>query len=303
LGALIRVQDDTVNLVHQSTKEYLREINPFTLERFSLQSDVSNLHITISCLTYLSFDDFENPKRLEKYEWPHYEGWVDDQFFYYPSSHWPDHMIQLTDELHRTPLLMSAFLSLVQNTPKMQLAWSYSKYATHQSGKLPQLTLATFYRLPNLIQFLLDDGADINTEDGVYGHALQAAAVKCNQDIVRYLVKRGADINAPSGKYGNVLQAAVSNGGESIIRDLVEHGADVKAQGGPFGNALHAVVCDGRNEIVRYFVDRGADVDAQGSKYGNAREAALGEGKLDIYCYLMKRNRLFNPGCPHMWTS
>jgi hypothetical protein len=43
LGALITVQDDTVYLVHQSTKEFLRGNNSIGGERFSLQSNESNL--------------------------------------------------------------------------------------------------------------------------------------------------------------------------------------------------------------------------------------------------------------------
>jgi hypothetical protein len=129
LGAIIKVQDDTVYLVHKSTKEYLRGVNSMTSERFpSLQSNESNLHIAISCLTYLSFDEFENPKRLKKAKWPHPEGWADDQFFYHHSSNWSDHMKQLNDESQQTPLLKSAFLSLAQNTQKMTLAWSYSRH-------------------------------------------------------------------------------------------------------------------------------------------------------------------------------
>jgi hypothetical protein len=97
LGAIIRVQDDTVYLVHQSAKEFLREINPFKGERFpSLPSNESNLDITISCLTYLSFDEFDNPELLEQPEWQLKQGYP---FFNYSSSYLSDHMKQLDDEV------------------------------------------------------------------------------------------------------------------------------------------------------------------------------------------------------------
>jgi hypothetical protein len=102
LGAIIKLQDDTVYLDYQSTKEFLREINSITNERFSsLQSNESNLHITTSCLKYLSFDEFENPALLKQLQWPFENGLVDYPFFHYSSFHWSDHMKQLDDELQR----------------------------------------------------------------------------------------------------------------------------------------------------------------------------------------------------------
>jgi hypothetical protein len=61
LGALITVQNDIVYLVHQSAKEFLKETNSTQIEWVSLQSNESSLHITVSCMTYLSFDEFEHP--------------------------------------------------------------------------------------------------------------------------------------------------------------------------------------------------------------------------------------------------
>jgi hypothetical protein len=272
LGALITVQGDTVYLVHQSTKEFLRGNNSIGGEWCSLQSNESNLHITISCLTYLSFDTFQNPQPLKQATPPSSKGLVDDSFFDYSSSHWSDHMKQLNDGLQQTPLLKSAFLRLAQNEHKMMNAWSHFTYDYLNEYKT--LSMTTIYGLPNLIKFLFDGGDSVNALNGDRGNALVMAAGYGTENVVRYLVEQGADVNANGGHYGNVLQAAVFYGNQDTVRYLVEQGADVNANGGYFGNALYAAVGKGNQDTVRYLVEQGADVNAIGGYYGHALQAA-----------------------------
>jgi hypothetical protein len=116
LGAIITVQNDIVYLVHQSAKEFLKEINSTQIEWVSLQSNESNLHITVSCMTYLSFDEFENPLMASEVRTKSEKGLVDDPFFDYASSYWPAHMKQLDDKLQQAPDLKKAFLYFAQSS-------------------------------------------------------------------------------------------------------------------------------------------------------------------------------------------
>jgi ankyrin repeat protein len=43
--------------------------------------------------------------------------------------------------------------------------------------------------------------------------------------IVQLLLDKGADVNAEGGLYGNVLWAASSNGNEAIVQLLLDKGA------------------------------------------------------------------------------
>jgi ankyrin repeat protein len=73
-------------------------------------------------------------------------------------------------------------------------------------------------------------GADINTQGGKYGNALQAAAaVRGSDAIVKLLLNRGADINAQGGIYGNALQAAAAafGGSEAVVKLLLDRGANI----------------------------------------------------------------------------
>ena len=53
--------------------------------------------------------------------------------------------------------------------------------------------------LKEIVQMLLERGADVNAEGGGYGNALQSASHNDHQEIVQVLLKRGADVNAQGG--------------------------------------------------------------------------------------------------------
>ncbi|KAJ7439526.1 ankyrin repeat-containing domain protein, partial [Mycena galericulata] len=70
------------------------------------------------------------------------------------------------------------------------------------------------------VQMLLDNGADINTQGGEYGTALQMASVYGHREIVQMLLDNGADVNARGGRYGMALRAASEGGHEEVVRPL-----------------------------------------------------------------------------------
>ncbi|THW55950.1 hypothetical protein D6D19_10657, partial [Aureobasidium pullulans] len=107
-----------------------------------------------------------------------------------------------------------------------------------------------------IVQLLLDRGADVNAPGGCYNNALYAASAYGHDEIVQMLLDKGADVNAQGGYYGNVLQAASARGHDKTVQLLLEKGADVNAQGGEYGNALQAASAYGHDEIMQTDADR-----------------------------------------------
>ena len=54
-----------------------------------------------------------------------------------------------------------------------------------------------------VVELLLDSGADVNAQSGRFGNALQAASIEDYENIVRLLLEKGTDVNAQSGEYDN----------------------------------------------------------------------------------------------------
>ncbi|KAL5330791.1 hypothetical protein ACEPPN_000314 [Leptodophora sp. 'Broadleaf-Isolate-01'] len=143
-----------------------------------------------------------------------------------------------------------------------------------------------------LVILLLEKGADVNAQGGVYGNALYAASLEGHEAIAALLLEKGADVNAQSGHYGNAPQAASARGHETIVALLLKKGADVNAQGGYYGNALQAASAEGYEAIAVLLLEKGADVNAQGGDYGSALQAALAKGHETIVALLLEKGAI-----------
>ncbi|KAF9772198.1 hypothetical protein IL306_010113, partial [Fusarium sp. DS 682] len=65
-----------------------------------------------------------------------------------------------------------------------------------------------------VVQLLLDRGADVKAQGGLYGNALQAAIIPDHQEVVQLLLDKGADVDAQT------LQAASHGGNPEIVQLL-----------------------------------------------------------------------------------
>jgi ankyrin repeat protein len=321
-GPMIIIRGDEVHLVHQSAKDFLRPAE--LTDGSSLAHDhsgflsrlcatESNLHLTVRCLTYLSFDEFEEGPVDAMYGWDALEtrSWK-GRFLAYAATNWTEHMTQINQEAQENDDLRTAFLRVAASRRKMNLAYQifafsrnevfmeatslqnaarfgfivfvkdmldYGADVNAQGGYFGNaLQAAAYYGTEAMVRLLVDSGADVNAQGGFCGNALSAAAYSGNEAVVRLLVDSGADVNAQGGYYGNALLVAASSDNEAVVRLLVDSGADVNAQGGFCGNALSAAAYSGNEAVVRLLVDSGADVNAQGGHYGNALQAAASSG-------------------------
>ncbi|KAF8324400.1 ankyrin repeat-containing domain protein [Amanita rubescens] len=149
------------------------------------------------------------------------------------------------------------------------------------------LHAASFCGYAKIAKLLLDNGADINAMDGEHGNALQTASSYGHAEIVKFLLNDGADVNAQGGVYGNALHAALEKGFIEIVKLLLDNGADINAMNGEYGNALQAASVKGNAEIVKLLLDNGADINAMNGEYGNALQAASVKGNAEIVKLLL----------------
>ena len=137
---------------------------------------------------------------------------------------------------------------------------------------------------------LLKAGADLNhlAENGGPS-ALWAAAFSSHTDIVQFLVEQGAEVNWQSEGRGTPLYTAVSKNSTDIVRLLLEHGADANQKGGEHFRPLNIAAYSGHREIVRILLACGIEVSPDDDyRYGNALGAAAREGYADIVRILLQ---------------
>jgi ankyrin repeat protein len=134
----------------------------------------------------------------------------------------------------------------------------------------PRLSLCRFAHIrrpyighENIVQLLLEYGAHINMESGLFGSALQGASYGVHEQIAELLLNANADVNAQSGYYGSALQVAAYNGRVQIVKLLLSRGANVNAQGGYYGSAIHAAVCNGHQSVFQLLLENGVKVNVE----------------------------------------
>jgi len=171
-----------------------------------------------------------------------------------------------------------------------------------------------------VVEFLLDRGADVNLTGEKYGTALGAAAASnyCNDqmataldvaanltedecaaardaidgswlNIVKLLLDRGADVNLTGGEYGTALGAAAFAGKVDIVKLLLARGADVNHTGWKYGPAVGAAAHGRQLETAKLLLDQGANFNLSNSEGAKPRDLAEQHGYQEIMDFLDSR--------------
>ena len=281
-----------VRLAHFSVKEYLvsdRIRNQATATaRYAMQEIKANQSIAAACLAYLlQFDQHDslNSETLE-----------DFPLVLYAARCWMRHTRTVGKDLGPVRMLS---LELCQLRREAYINW-YRIYDPDEfwnsfdlERNLAKIASPLYYGslagVTELVRLLLENGADVNAQEGRYGNALHAASLGGYVAVVQLLLNKGADVNAKGGYYGSALQAASKNGHETVVQLLLKNGADVNAKGGYYGSALQAASSKDDVTVVQLLLNNEADVNAEGGEYGNALQAASYRGHETVVQLLLKK--------------
>ncbi|KAK0260916.1 hypothetical protein LTS09_004692 [Friedmanniomyces endolithicus] len=162
----------------------------------------------------------------------------------------------------------------------------------------PALQIASERGSPEMIQLLLDKGADANTQtlrcvdtsgwrpwNALSGTALQAACAAGREEVACLLIAEGANVNAQAGSLGNALCAASYHGHTELVQMLLDEGADPNLAHGCNGSALELAVGYGR--VLQLLIEAGANVDAQSDCHSNALQRASAGGIIAVIQILL----------------
>ncbi|KAF9888039.1 hypothetical protein FE257_009303 [Aspergillus nanangensis] len=167
------------------------------------------------------------------------------------------------------------------------------------------LNQAAFYGHADIVQLLLENGADILIKAGAEFHpesgqsrrsftracrtgqeqavcmmlelgadvkSTQGLVEACtfgHETIVEILLARGAEVNPPGGYDGEgiPLSVACANGHEGIVKRLIFYGADINRVDSPSAPALYEACRQGNETIVRSLLQGGALINEQASEW------------------------------------
>ncbi|RYC86977.1 hypothetical protein BFJ63_vAg10110 [Fusarium oxysporum f. sp. narcissi] len=117
------------------------------------------------------------------------------------------------------------------------------------------------------MKMLLDAGADVQARSAVSKYpALVIALDKEHPEVVDHLINAGANVNNSAQYYGSALQAAASKGYRDVTEKLLDVGADPAMEGGHYGLAIVAAAAKKHVVVVKMFIDRDAVTKEQAGK-------------------------------------
>lgn len=188
------------------------------------------------------------------------------------------------------------------------------------------------------VEMLVNTGIDVNGNDGVDAPLLHVAASHSRPEIVQYLLNRGANVMLCSPIYGSPLIAALEGsmapllrsrsqpepcrslaqqlplqesmhdveimGGtkirhlERVVQSLFEAGAEMDMTIRTFGNALHLASYLDCQGIVRYLLQGMEDVNIFGGYFESPLIAATKGNHTDIAVLLLDRGIGFDRSSP-----
>lgn len=128
------------------------------------------------------------------------------------------------------------------------------------------LALAAFFGHRQIVEWLLDHGADVNTvsKNATRYTALSGAVAKGDEEIVRLLLSRGANARHRYGPGYSPLHEAAAGGKIEILKLLVEHGADPNAATDDGQAPLALAEAKGQTEAAALLRKHGAAPKAEG---------------------------------------
>jgi len=138
----------------------------------------------------------------------------------------------------------------------------------------------------DVIQCLVDHGADFNASGVQQLSPLLLAARNNDFGVARYLVGKGAEINAKDSSGYNSLMYAVLSHNIPMIEFLIENGIAINERNCQEYTALMIASENGYINIVKYLVEHGADVSIKLKKNTTAKKLASKRKHFEVVHYL-----------------
>lgn len=140
------------------------------------------------------------------------------------------------------------------------------------------------------VERALEEGADVENEGGRI--PLYAAVEQGSVELVELLLEHGADVHWRTRNDETPAYLAAQNGYVDILKRLADRGADLgRGVAGGCKSALRVAIRYGEFEVVRYLVeDYAVDLEAvQEWERCEPVDAAASNGQVDILKYLLEQ--------------
>jgi Ankyrin repeats (3 copies)/NACHT domain len=213
----------------------------------------------------------------------------------YSSEYWAAHFRDASFELKDAVISKARELCRVEGNQFQlwfPLMWrALGAYATRSD--MNDIRLAAFNGHEVILRMMLDaELVDLEAQDQDGQTALMWAAKQGHEKVVQMLLDKGADVNTQDRLFGSTLHAASWSDFEKVVQILLDKGADMNAQDGSLSTALHTASRNGHEKVVQILLDKGADVNVQDEFFDTALQVASREGHEKVMQILREQQHL-----------
>ncbi|XP_071124326.1 serine/threonine-protein phosphatase 6 regulatory ankyrin repeat subunit B-like [Mytilus edulis] len=156
------------------------------------------------------------------------------------------------------------------------------------------LSVASCNGNDKIVAYLVEQGADVNSQSNIGNTPLTLAASKNHLNIVQILIEHKADVNIRNEKGSTSLSLASSKGFDEIVACLIEHEANVNTQSNIGTTPLMLAASKGHFNIVKKLIVSKADVNIQNDKGSTCLSLASSKGFDNIVTYLIDQKASIN---------
>jgi ankyrin repeat protein len=276
--------NDTINLIHQSAKDYL--VKTDCLPRYRINREETSLSILSTCWKYLSMQEFGQGAaiiaRSEANE-------LQPTKFSRRVLKAYGFLAYATEELRDSKLadrhdLIAIFIRQCENLHDLSALRDFWLYAFARSGHV------------EVVQALIGKGADMNVKvDGQGGWtALHYAAYNGFDTIVRLLLDNRFDVMSRTKNGETALHLAAQEGAREICKALIENGAEVDTKAKDCSQTpLHLAVQGGHKEVISLLLENGASINEKNDVGNTSFFEAVQRGHEDIALFLLEKGANF----------
>jgi hypothetical protein len=276
-----------IQLVHYTTREYFERKSSFS----NAETD-----ITVTCVTYLSFDTFatgfcstdeEFEARLQL-----------NPLYDYAARNWGHHARAATTEV--VQLILGLLESEAKVTGSSQAMMASGKLSGY-SGRVPRqmigVHVAAYFGLREAMIALFENGYDPDVKDTDGQSPLSWAAANGREAVVKLLLaKEGVDPDSKDGWDGQTpLSWAAKNGHEAVVKLLLaKEGVDPDSKDGRYGQTpLSWAAKNGHEAVVKLLLAKeGVDPDSKDGSGQTPLSWAAKNGHEAVVTLLQSRGAL-----------
>ncbi|CAH0550139.1 unnamed protein product [Brassicogethes aeneus] len=196
------------------------------------------------------------------------------------------------------------FIGISNNPDPLQFAELLNEIETQQQLNVTPLHLAAAHGELDLVNTLLAEGFDINSQTKHKRLMPLDFAIQENRlEIVKFLIAHGADVNHKIIKGFTPLSFASQQGCLDIVNTLIDNGADLNTKTDELNTPLHIAAQNGHLNIVNVFIEKGLDINAANNDRLTPLHLAVQSGNLKVIKALISHGSDINAGCSSMCNT